>query len=327
MSPIIALLLGLFLLFLGGELLVKGSVSLALKMRISTLVVGMTVVSFATSAPEFFVSLQAVLNGSNDIAFGNVIGSNIANITLVLGVTALIFRVRISEETASLNFPFLLFSSLLFGIVMHHYNGIPQTVGFLFIFLLLVFTGLLIGRSRKENLTLPEDEVELIEGASGDSLFKSLGFLLAGMFLLKFGADYLVDGTISIAKKFQISERVIAATVVAIGTSIPELVTSIVAAIKKEDSLAVGNLVGSNIFNILAVLGVVASIDGIAITETDILSFDYSWMIIITFILGLFIYAFSKREISRSEGVILLLIYFSYLYFSLYPTIYNDIIF
>ena len=326
MSPIIALLLGLFLLFLGGELLVKGSVSLALKMRISTLVVGMTVVSFATSAPEFFVSLQAVLNGSNDIAFGNVIGSNIANITLVLGVTALIFRVRISEETASLNFPFLLFSSLLFGIVMCHYNGIPQAVGFLFIFLLLVFTGLLIGRSRKENLTLPEDEVELIEGASGDSLFKSLGFLIAGMFLLKFGADYLVDGTISIAKKFQISERVIAATVVAIGTSIPELVTSIVAAIKKEDSLAVGNLVGSNIFNILAVLGVVASIDGIAITETDILSFDYSWMIIITFILGLFIYAFSKREISRSEGVILLLIYFSYLYFSLYPTIYNNII-
>ena len=326
MSPIIALLLGLFLLFLGGELLVKGSVSLALKMRISTLVVGMTVVSFATSAPEFFVSLQAVLNGSNDIAFGNIIGSNIANITLVLGVTALIFRVRISEETASLNFPFLLFSSLLFGIVMYHYNGIPQAVGFLFIFLLLVFTGLLISRSRKENLTLPEDEVELIEGASGDSLFKSLGFLIAGMFLLKFGADYLVDGTISIAKKFQISERVIAATVVAIGTSIPELVTSIVAAIKKEDSLAVGNLVGSNIFNILAVLGVVASIDGIAITETDILSFDYAWMIIITFILGLFIYAFSKREISRSEGVILLLIYFSYLYFSLYPTIYNNII-
>ena len=326
MSPTISLLVGLLLLFFGGELLVRGSVSLALKMRISNLVVGMTVVSFATSSPELFVSLQAVLNGSNDIAFGNIIGSNIANITLVLGVTALIFRVRISEETASLNFPFLLSSSLLFGIVMHHYNGIPQTVGFLFIFLLLVFTGLLIGRSRKENLTLPEDEVELIEGASGDSLFKSLGFLIAGMFLLKFGADYLVDGTISIAKKFQISERVIAATVVAIGTSIPELVTSIVAAIKKEDSLAVGNLVGSNIFNILAVLGVVASIDGIAITETDILSFDYSWMIIITFILGLFIYAFSKREISRSEGVILLLIYFSYLYFSLYPTIYNNII-
>ena len=326
MSPVIYLLLGLVLLFLGGELLVRGSVSLALKMRISTLVVGMTVVSFATSAPEFFVSLQAVMNGSNDIAFGNIIGSNIANITLVLGVTALIFRVRISKETASLNYPFLLFSSLLFGIVMYFRDGIPQTVGFLFIFLLLVFTGLLISRSRKENFSLPKDEVELIDGASGDSLFKSLCLLIAGMFLLKFGADYLVEGTISIAKKFEISERVIAATVVAIGTSIPELVTSIVAAIKKEDSLAVGNLVGSNIFNILAVLGVVASIDSIAITETAIFSFDYAWMIIITFILGLFIYAFSKREISRSEGVMLLVIYFSYLYFSLFPGYYNDII-
>ena len=118
MSPSIALLLGLLLLFFGGELLVRGSVALALKIRISTLVVGMTVVSFATSAPELFVSLQAVLNGSNDIAFGNVIGSNIANITLVLGVTALIFRVKISKQTATLNYPFLLLASLVFGGVM-----------------------------------------------------------------------------------------------------------------------------------------------------------------------------------------------------------------
>ena len=326
MSPTIALLLGLLLLFFGGELLVRGSVTLALKMRISTLVVGMTVVSFATSAPELFVSLRAVLNGSTDIAFGNIIGSNIANITLVLGVTALIFRVKISEQTATLNYPFLLLASLVFGGVMYCFKGIPQEVGFLFIFLLLVFTWLLISKSRKENLKLATEEGELLEVASFDSLFKSLGFLVAGIVLLKFGADYLVEGTIAIAKKFEISERVIAVTVVAIGTSIPELVTSIVAAIKKEDSLAIGNLVGSNIFNILAVLGVVSSIEGIAITETAILSFDYAWMIIITFILGLFIYAFSKREISRSEGVILLLIYFTYLYFSLSPEIYNNII-
>ena len=126
MSPTISLLLGLLLLFFGGELLVRGSVALALKMRISTLVVGMTVVSFATSAPELFVSLQAVLNGSNDIAFGNVIGSNIANITLVLGVTALIFRVKISDQTATLNYPVLLLASLIFGAVLFYFNGIPQ---------------------------------------------------------------------------------------------------------------------------------------------------------------------------------------------------------
>ena len=318
MSPTIALLLGLLLLFFGGELLVRGSVSLALKMRISTLVVGMTVVSFATSAPELFVSLQAVLNGSNDIAFGNVIGSNIANITLVLGVTALIFRVKISEQTATLNYPFLLLASLVFGAVMYYFKGIPHEVGFLFIFLLLVFSWLLISRSRKETLKLANEEGELLQEALSDSLFKSLGFLFAGIILLKFGADYLVDGTIAIAKKFEISERVIAVTVVAIGTSVPELATSIVAALKKEHNLAVGNLIGSNIFNILAVLGIVASIKEISIVDSAILSFDYLWMITITFIIGLFIYAFSKRQISRAEGILLLLIYISYLYFSIY---------
>ena len=318
MSPTISLLLGLLLLFFGGELLVRGSVALALKMRISTLVVGMTIVSFATSAPELFVSLQAVLNGSNDIAFGNVIGSNIANITLVLGVTALIFRVKISDQTATLNYPVLLLASLIYGAVMFCFNGIPKEVGFSFIFLLLLFTWLLISKSRKENLKSAPDEDELLEEASQDSLFKSLVFLIAGILILKFGADYLVDGTIAIAKKFEISERVIAVTVVAIGTSIPELATSIVAALKKEHNLAVGNLIGSNIFNILAVLGVVASIKEITLIDSAILYFDYVWMIIITFIIGLFIYAFSKRQISRTEGVLLLLIYIAYLYFSVY---------
>ena len=315
MSPTIALLLGLVLLFFGGEVLVKGSVALALRMRISTLVVGMTVVSFATSAPELFVSLQAVLGGSNDIAFGNVIGSNIANITLVLGITALIFRVKISDQTANLNYPVLLLASLLFGGVMYFFNGIPTWVGFVFLALLLLFTWSLITRSRKESL---QDTSEVLSEAKNDSLFKSLGFLLAGIVLLKFGADYLVEGTVEIARMFDVSERVIAVTVVAIGTSIPELATSIVAALKKEDNLAIGNLIGSNIFNILAVLGVVASVKEISIIDTAILSFDYVYMIIITFILGLFIYTFSKRQISRKEGVILLLIYISYLYFSIY---------
>ena len=318
MNPIISLLLGLVLLFFGGEFLVRGSVSLALKIRISTLIVGMTVVSFATSTPELFVSLKAVLAGSNDIAFGNVIGSNIANITLVLGVTALIFRVKISEQTITLNYPILLLSSLVFGGVLYFFGGVPQSIGVLFIFLLLVFVWMLIQKSRKDNLKAATDEDELLEKASDDSLIKNLGFLIVGIILLKFGADYLVDGTITIAKKFEISERVIAVTVVAIGTSIPELATSIVAALKKEHNLAIGNLIGSNIFNILAVLGVVASVKEITLVDTAILSFDYVWMIVITFVLGLFIYAFSKRQISRTEGILLLLIYISYLYFSIY---------
>ena len=201
---------------------------------------------------------------------------------------------------------------------MYYFNGIPQQVGFVFILLLIAFAWILIRKSRKDNLKAAVDEDELLAEASHDSLLKSLVFLLIGIGLLKFGADFLVDGTIAIAKKFAISERVIAVTVVAIGTSVPELATSIVAALKKEDNLAIGNLIGSNIFNILAVLGVVSSIKEITIADAAILSFDYVWMIIITFILGLFIYTFSKRQISRTEGVLLLLIYISYLYFSIY---------
>ena len=316
MSHTILLILGLALLFFGGEFLVRGSVAIALKMRISTLVVGMTIVSFATSAPELFVSLQAVLDGSSNIAFGNVIGSNIANITLVLGITAVIFRVQISQQTLTLNYPMMLLSSIVFGAVLYFFNGVPVGVGFLFIVMLLLFAWLLILTSRKDNLKAATEE-ELLEEVSHDPIFISIAFFLVGIFLLKFGADFLVDSTKILAKNFGISDRIIAVTVVAIGTSIPELATSIVAALKKEDNLAIGNLIGSNIFNILAVLGVTASIKEINIIDAKIFTFDYMWMIAITLIVGLFIYTFSKSQISRKEGIVLLLIYISYLYFSL----------
>jgi cation:H+ antiporter len=317
MSPSLFLLLGLVLLFFGGELLVRGSVSLALKMKISTLVVGMTIVSFATSSPELFVSLQAVLEGSSNIAFGNVIGSNIANITLVLGVTAMIFRVQISKQTLTLDYPIMLLASIILGAVLYFFNGVPVGIGFLFVGMLLLFAWLLILTSRKDHLKAATEEDELLEKASPDPIYKNILYLVAGVVLLKYGADFLVDSTKQLAKNFGVSDRVIAVTVVAIGTSIPELSTSIIAALKKEDSLAVGNLIGSNIFNILAVLGVTASVKGITIADPNILSFDYIWMIAITLVVGLFIYTFSKSQISRKEGVVLLLIYISYLYFSL----------
>ena len=317
MSPTILLILGLALLFFGGEFLVRGSVAIALKMRISTLVVGMTIVSFATSAPELFVSLQAVLNGSSNIAFGNVVGSNIANISLVLGVTAIIFRVQISQKTLTLNYPMMLLASIVFGAVLYSFNGVPVGVGFLFIVMLLLFTWLLILTSRKDNLKVATEDDGLLEEASQDPIFKSIVFLIAGIFLLKFGADFLVNSTKILAKNFGVSDRIIAVTVVAIGTSIPELATSIIAALKKEVNLAIGNLIGSNIFNVLAVLGVTASIKEINIIDAKIFTFDYMWMIAITLIVGLFIYTFSKSQISRKEGVVLLLIYISYLYFSL----------
>ncbi|MDC0204740.1 calcium/sodium antiporter [Flavobacteriales bacterium] len=314
MSPTVTLLLGLVLLFFGGELLVKGSVALALKIRISTFVVGMTIVSFATSAPELFVSLQALLEGSSNIALGNVIGSNIANITLVLGVTAMIFRVQISQQTISFNFPMLLVSSLVFGGVLYYFNGVPQIVGYLFITSLLLFIFIVIKKSRKDHEVV---EDKLLEGVKHDPLYKSIALLVIGVVLLKYGADYLVNGAITIANHFKVSDRIIAVTIVAVGTSIPELATSIVAAFKKENNLAVGNLIGSNIFNILAVLGVTSVIQNIAIDDIAILHFDYLWMIAITFIVGFLIYILSKRQISRKEGGMLFLLYIAYIYFNL----------
>jgi len=313
MSLTIFLLLGLILLFFGGELLVRGSVSLALKMKISTLVIGMTIMSFATSSPELFVSLQAVLDESSNIAFGNVIGSNIANITLVLGITAMIFRVKISKQTLRLNYPIMLAASIVLGGVLYLFKGIPVGVGVLFVVLLLIFSWLLILTSRKDHLKSTTEENELLKKASHDSVIKNILFLATGIFLLKYGADFLVDSTKGIAKNFGVSDRVIAVSIIAVGTSIPELVTSIIAAFKKENDLAIGNLIGSNIFNILAVLGITASIKEINIVDDAIYSFDYFWMITITFIVGLLIYVFSKNQISRKEGVLLLIIYIGYL--------------
>ena len=314
MSPTFDLLFGLTLLFIGGELLVKSSVELALKMRISTLVVGMTVVSFATSAPELFVSLAALLEGSSNIALGNIIGSNIANITFVLGITAIIFRVQISEQIISLNFPFLLFSSMVFGGVLYYFRGIPQIVGYLFVIVLLIFIYFLIKSSRKEYLLLEQLNITLDKKKP---LYKNIIFLIVGAFFLNFGADYLVGGAIKIADYFQISDRIIAVTIIAVGTSVPELAASIVAALKKENNLAIGNLIGSNIFNILAVLGISSVIRKITIDDIGILYYDYIWMIVVTFIVGIFIYSFTKKHISRTEGCILLLLYATYIYFNL----------
>ena len=169
MSTYIILILALIFLFIGGELLVRGSVSLSLKMKISTLVVGMTIVSFATSTPELFVSLQAVFDGSSNIAFGNVIGSNIANITLVLGITAIICNINISKKTTNLNFPMLFFSSVFLGFVLYFFKGITFWIGVIFVVLLLLFSWILISNSRKEKKNLKIHQDELIDEVSNDS--------------------------------------------------------------------------------------------------------------------------------------------------------------
>ena len=314
MSPTILLLVSLVVLFLGGELLVRGSVSLALKMKISALVVGMTIVAAGTGAPEVFVSVQAILQGSSSISLGNVIGSNIINITFILGITAIIYRIKISKQTLSLNYPVMLGAFVLLGGVLYFFKGIPVGVGVLFVMIFILFTWFLIATSRKEQLKAEIKQDELSEVTVQDSLLKSIVMLVFSIVLLKFGAKWLIDSAGTLAKNFGISDRIIGVTIVAVGTSIPELVTTVIAALKKENDIAIGNLIGSNIFNIVGVLGIAASLREINIDDPAIFSFDYFWMLAVALVFGFLIYMFSKQEISRKHGIFLVLIYLFYIY-------------
>ena len=310
----ILFLLSFVMLFFGGELLVRSSVALALRMRISTLVVGMTVVSFVTSSPELFVSIKSALNGLTDITFGNVIGSNIANITLVLGVTAIVFRINITKQTIKINFPVMFLAFILFGSVLYLFGEINLITGIVFVLILIVFTLFLIKRSREEHTQLSDEDNEKYEKARKTPLVQSILYMLVGIMLLMYGSEFLVNGVQSIARLFEWDDRIVSVSLVAIGTSLPELATSLVAAFRKESNLAIGNLIGSNIFNVLAVLGITSIITPIKMIDESLFT-DYIWMMISVIILGFFIYVFSKKQVSKTEGFLLLVFYIVFMFF------------
>lgn len=313
MYSLLFLILGFFLLYYGGEFLVKGSVNLANKFNISKLVAGMTIVSFATSSPELFVSIEAIVNKSSDIVFGNIIGSNIANIALVLGCTALFFNINVSDKTLKIDFPFLFFATFSVGYILYFLGKITFFTGLILLMILTAYLFYIISSSRNEKNSIVDQE----EKDDKSTYLNCFTYLILGIVLLKYGADFLVSSAIDIATLLNIEERIIAVTVVAIGTSVPELATSIVAALKKEVDLAVGNIVGSNIFNLLAVLGITALYKEIEIMNNDILSIDYLFMFFITGIFGVMLYFFDKGKINKLKGGILLLIYFSFIYYSI----------
>ena len=313
MYSLLFLILGFVLLYYGGEFLVKGSVNLANKFNISKLVAGMTIVSFATSSPELFVSIEAIVNKSSDIVFGNIIGSNIANIALVLGCTALFFNINVSDKTLKIDFPFLFFATFSVGYILYFLGKITFFTGLILLMILTAYLFYIISSSRNENNSI----VDQLEKDNKPTYLNCFTYLILGILLLKYGADFLVSSAIDIATLLNIEERIIAVTVVAIGTSVPELATSIVAALKKEVDLAVGNIVGSNIFNLLAVLGITALYKEIEIMNNDILSIDYLFMFFITGIFGVMLYFFDKGKINKLKGGILLLIYFSFIYYSI----------
>lgn len=308
---IIILLAGLIILVAGGEFLVRGASSIALRMQISPLVVGLTIVAFGTSAPELFISIQSALAGSPDLAMGNVVGSNICNLALVLGVTAIIFPVKVQKDSMRIDWPVTMGSSLLlFLVARDHLIGTAE--GLLFIFTLIVYTFLIIRKSQKETIAnqhlIAEDE---LTSHPSSSVWKDLLFIIIGTFGLSFGSDWFVSGAQSIAIALGVSERVVGITVVALGTSLPELVTACVAAYRKETDIAMGNLLGSNIFNILSILGFTSIVQEIQVNDT-ILNNDMIWMLGITLLV--FPMMISRKKVGRTEGAILLGTYFYYIY-------------
>jgi cation:H+ antiporter len=305
---ILKLIVGLLILIFGGDFLVKGAVALAIRMKISMVVVGLTVVSFATSAPEMIVSVYAALSGHPDMAIGNVIGSNIANISLVLGLTAIIFPLSFKQRLYKFDVPVMLIVTALFIVFLHTDSSLVRWEGIIFIAVLIVFTVYLIARSRKEDkLNEPIAENQL-------SLAKLLSFLILGSVCLYIGSRLLVDSASSLASALGVTDRVISVSIVAFGTSVPELAASIIAAYKKEKEMSLGNLIGSNIFNILAVLGVTSIIHPIHVVESGLLSNDIWWMAAVSLIILPLMFLFHKGHIGRIEGFILLSIYVCCMY-------------
>ena len=298
------LFLGFLFLVVGGEFLVRSSVGLSYKLKLSKMVIGLTVVSFATSAPELLVSLQAALDGFSDIALGNVIGSNIANIGLVLGITAVISALTIDKDFYKFNWPVMMIMSLLLFAFLLNDNMLSRLEGVALLIALIVYIILLITRAKKKAINGADDD-GVDDGLSQTSYFKIFVWLALGGVALWGGSELLVKGAVEIASSLGVSERVIAVTMIAVGTSVPELAASVIAALKKEKAISLGNLIGSNIFNIASVLGITALIQPIVVQSEKVLSSDIYWMLGFAAILIPLAFIPKRFVIGRYKGLLL----------------------
>ncbi|SFD20096.1 calcium/sodium antiporter [Algibacter pectinivorans] len=301
---ILWVILGFVLLVVGGEFLVRASVALSFKFNISKMVIGMTVVSFATSAPELLVSLQAALSGSPAIAINNVVGSNIANIGLVLGITAMVGAIAVDKSFYKLNWPVMMVFSILLYYFLKNDNVLSAIEGGILFAGLIVFLVYLIKSAKKDVVV---EEVD--DALSTVSNFKIGLWLLIGASALYFGSEWLVFGAKDIATSVGVSEAVIGVSLIAIGTSVPELAASVIAAAKQEKAISLGNLIGSNIFNIASVLGLTAMVKPIPVTEPQILSSDIFWMLGFSAVLIPLIFLPKRLQISRLKGFFLVICY------------------
>lgn len=302
---------GLALLFFGGEALVRGAVSLATRLGLSTLIIGLTVVAYGTSMPELVVSVQAAVKGMPDIALGNIIGSNIANILFVLGLSALIYPIKTDDILLKREAPLLLFVTLL--LILFCFSGyLTQIHGVIFLILTVVYTVYILYVAKKTGSALPEHVYDdMQESLDAKPSFKTaLIFLPIGLVMLVYGADILVIGASDLARIMGLSEAAIAVTIVALGSSAPELVTSLVAAFRKHNDVAIGNVIGSCLFNIIGILGITPLIMSVSVGE-GFLSYDLWFLLGTTILFLLFMYL--HRKITRLEGGILASLYVVYI--------------
>lgn len=312
--PVLYLIVGFVLLVKGADFFVEGASSIAKRMHIPTIVIGLTIVAFGTSAPELAVSLSAAIKGSNDIAMGNVVGSNIFNLLVVIGVSAMISPLTVKRSMIKKDYPLSIFAAVLLGVlcldsVLFHakettlgrMDGVSLLVCFVFFMYITVREGL---RGRKDAKKEHEDEVENMSFPIG----KSIVLLVVGLAGIVFGGDLSVEGAKEIARAFGLSEALIGLTIVAIGTSLPELVTSIVAAKKGESDIALGNVVGSNLFNIFFILGCSATILPMHVSGTYI--YDIGLLIIVSVLA--FIPIAKSKKVGRVMGGVMTLAYVAY---------------
>lgn len=295
-------IVGLVLMIVGADYFVKGASSLATKFKIPQIIIGLTIVSIGTSAPEACVSISSALKGSTGVAIGNVLGSNIINILFILGLTAAISALKLEKNSVKFEIPFLILITVLLGGFGYYFNILDKIFGFILLGLFAVFLFYLFHIAK--NTPQPESEQE---PAILNPFLMAL-FIIGGLGALVYGSNTAVTSAIDIAKALNVSERVIGLTIVALGTSLPELVTSVIAALKNQADIAVGNIVGSNIFNILFVLGLTCAICPVAFDP----AFIFDGIVAIVTTILLFIFTVGDRKLNRWEGLLFLFLYVGY---------------
>ncbi|MBA1139995.1 calcium/sodium antiporter [Mesorhizobium neociceri] len=316
----LSILAGLFLLIVGGELLVRGSVGVAAMFGVSPLLIGLTLVGFGTSAPELVTSIQAALAGSPGIAIGNIVGSNIANSLLILGVTAVVAPVAVQSQLLKRDGLVLIAVTALF-IVIGATVPLGRLVGLVFVAMLCAYVYLAYRQERSpavdgqgaavgRGLAAQQADPGFVPPANEKSVWLPLILAFAGLGMILFGSDFLVDGAVRLAHRFGISETVVGLTIVAVGTSMPELATSVVASLRGQSELALGNVLGSCLYNILGIGGATAIVSPISV-PSSIVHFDFPVLFVVTLLILAF--AWSGRRIERNEGLVLLACYAAYI--------------